>query len=85
MTNQLVEKKIIIHFTDGQPPISCIYLKDSLKKLKVGESVKQISISKYRTENMEDFPGEIILDLDKDGKIISIEIIGDVIPKELIN
>ena len=34
-------------------------------------------------EGGEGFKGEIIVDLGKDGKIVGIEILGDVIPDEL--
>ena len=35
-------------------------------------------------ENLKDFLGEVVLDLDMNSKIVGIEIIGDVIPKNLI-
>jgi len=86
MAKKIVEKKIIMQYTEGQPPIAYIHLKESLKELKVGESVKQVVISKFGIDNQENlkaFLGEVVLDLDKNGKLVGIEIIGEVIPKNL--
>lgn len=74
----MIEKKIIFQSSKDEGTDSYyIYLKESLKDSKVGESVKQIVIDN------ESLKGELIIDLDAQGKVIGIEILGDIVPDKL--
>jgi len=69
-----MEKEIKISIDDKEPKIAYINLgKES--------GVRSILIDPQ--ENGEEFVGEIVLDLDQQGKIVGIEIIGDVLPDDL--
>jgi len=79
------EKKIIFQF-DEQGNTSYIHLKEAINNLKPGESKKQLIYDGYDSEEVKKFGIELIIDIDKSGKIIGIEIIGeDRIPDSLKN
>lgn len=81
----MIEKKIIFTTDNTSPRTSYIHLKESLSESRESESVEQIVIdSKYKNiQGGDNFKGEIIIDIDKDGNIVGIEILGDVIPKKM--
>jgi len=83
----MIEKKIIFQYTadesGGKMDASYIHLKESLRNVTPGESVQQMIVDGKTIEGGENFRGELIVDLDKKGNIIGIEILGNVIPDSL--
>ena len=82
----MITKKIIFTCEEtekGKTSYCYVFLREDIKAGKPGESVRQIVFDGYPTKEKKDFKGELIVDLDKDGKIIGIEIIGDLIPDHL--
>lgn len=47
------------------------------------KSNSQMTIDKHGVGNAENFKGEVVLDLDSEGRILGIEILGDVLPKSI--
>ena len=43
----------------------------------------QVKIDNKSAEGLDNFRGEIILDLDENGRIVGIELLGDIIPDNL--
>ena len=81
-TKPTIQKKIIFSLTPDSN-LYYIHLKGSVEELLPGQSYQQMIIDGKTVEGGEGFKGEIIVDLGKDGKIVGIEILGDVIPDEL--
>lgn len=82
----MIEKKIIFQYTEdknGKMDASYITLAESLKDLSPGESAQQIIVDNKSVQGNENFRGELIVDIDKEGRVVGIEILGDVIPKAL--
>lgn len=77
---QIIKKIVFTHENNSSMPVSYICLKESFEDLKPTEITSDIKIDSDGIEGNENFKGEIIIDLDKDGKIVGIEILGDVIP-----
>jgi uncharacterized protein YuzE len=80
----MIQKKIIFttESVDGTR-MSYVYLKDSLEDSALNESKQQMIISKGNIEGGDTFKGELVIDLDKNGNILGIEILGDIIPDNL--
>lgn len=80
------EKKIIFHYTkdeEDKMDTSYVYLRESLKNQEAGKSVQQIIIDDKGIEGNKGLRGEIIVDLDSEGCVIGIELLGDIIPDDL--
>jgi len=81
-------KKIKIHyshFSDGVD-VSTIYFKNLKKAKSDGKVVRNgvILTAGEKSADLTDLPCDLELDFDKDGKLISIQIIGNVMPDDLI-
>jgi uncharacterized protein YuzE len=78
------KNKIVIQSEKvGDSFISYIYLQDFKKKSL--QSNQQMIIDGKEVKGGEDFKGDLVVDLDKDGKIIGIEIRGNIVPDDLLN
>lgn len=77
------QKKIIFNFTPTEPNASLIFLAESGEDIDKIKIHKQMIIDSDGVQGNENFKGDLIVDLDINGKIVSIEIIGDVIPNKL--
>ena len=77
----MTEKQI--KFTHEKSGVDLSYI--ALKDIGEGEAVSQIRLDGETVElsGLDSFEGEIVIDLDKSGKILGFEIIGDVIPDSL--
>lgn len=81
--NETIVKKIIFHHTPTQPQVSMIFMNEAPDEIKAEEAKFQMTVDGQHVQGGDKFKGELIIDMDKDGRIVSIEILGDVIPKSL--
>jgi len=82
----MIEKKIIFQYTEdknGKMDASYITLAESLEDSSTHEAAHQILVDDKGVQGNENFRGELIVDIDKEGRVIGIEILGDVIPQPL--
>ena len=69
---------------DEEAKAGYVYLRKDLKSGQPGESKKQVIITSNGIENGEHLKAELIVDLDENGRIVGVEILGDtVIPDYL--
>lgn len=64
-------------YTSGEPGEAYISLDTN------GKSQTQIVLDKDGVRGNENFRGEIVIDLNAEGKVVGIEILGDVLPEQL--
>lgn len=72
-----MEKKLNFTYEPGEPGEAYISLDPA------GKSKTQIVLDNDGVQGNENFRGEIIIDLNAEGKIVGIEILGDVLPEQL--
>lgn len=81
------DQKIILSYEENQKGnhYHYIHLRENLKDLRIGQSVKQVSYDGFASEEAQNEKIELVIDFDENDKIVGIEIISnrDIIPKEL--
>jgi|GEM_PF-5792395 len=86
----MITKKIIFQYTHDESnsmDTSYISFKESLPEPSEGKAVGQIRVDpenhEVEIDGVKKFRGEIIIDVNEEGNIIGIEILGNVVPENL--
>ena len=76
------QEKIVITYNRGDGT-AYVYLRKKLKDMEPGEVKDTTVLEPIDDDKKSKFKPEIIVDTDEEGRVVGIEILGDVMPKNL--